>query len=251
MNGGPFSNPSQQDGDGVGVPQGQAKQDGGDANSSQGCAMFISPQAKKPVETVGTHRESQEGIEYESDSQSSTKRSSSYKVKKAPPKKKAKVLFRKSKRRKGDEVISRQQYANCFGMGIKVLTQETVQTVLNMRDPSNPETRNEIKAVSEMCQYGGYEIPPHIYGKEGSDVTLATKWVYSSMPISENQPMVVELAKRHDAKFNKSITDNDVGSKGGVSHPMDVACIANMADKAGIGVQSHRRGRYHQRSLRG
>ena len=58
------------------------------------------------------------------------------------------------------------------------------------------------------------------------------------MPISENQPMVVELAKRHDAKFNKSITDDDTGTKGGVSHPMDVAHIAFMAGKAGIGVNN-------------
>jgi len=215
-----------------------SQQGDGEVGGAQGQGALVSPQAKNPAEAGAVRREPQGGNEDVSDSQSSSKRSSSFAIKKPPSKKKAKVLFRKAKRRKGDEVISRQQYSNCFGVGVKVLTQETVQTVLNMNDPSSPETRNEVKAISEMCQYGGYEIPRHIYGKDGWDVTLPTKWMYSPMPISENQPMVVELGKRHDARFNKSITDDDNGSKGGVSHPMDVAIIANMAEKAGIGVNN-------------
>ena len=75
MNGGLSSNLSHQGADGVGDAQGQA--------------AFVSPQAQKSAEAAAAHRESQEEVGDESDSQSSSKRSSFLKVKTAPSKKKA------------------------------------------------------------------------------------------------------------------------------------------------------------------
>jgi len=221
MNGGLSSNLSQQGVDGVGGAQGQA--------------AFVSPQAKKPAEAVAAHREPQEGVGDESDSQSSSKRSSSFKVKKAPSKKKAKVAFRRGKKRIADDVVTRFQYADCFGVGVKVLTRDTVETVLNMDCPSKPETPAEVKAVSEMCCYGGLDLPSHIHGAGGSDVTLGTKLVYSSMPISDNKGSIMRFADHHDTEYNKK-ADPRGESKGGVSTEMDTAKIGVMARQLGLGV---------------
>jgi hypothetical protein len=222
------NNPSQQ-------IVGGGKQGNGDANPPQEPGNLISPHAKNSTKTLGSRRDSQVNSGSDTDSQASSKRSSPFKITKVPSKKKAKIAFRRGKKRIADDVVTRFQFADCFGVGVKVLTRDTVETVLNMDCPSKPETPSEIKAVSEMCCYGGLDLPSHIHGAGGSDVTLGTKLVYSSMPISDNKGSITRFADHHDTKYNKK-ADPGGESKGGVSTEMDTAKIGVMARQLGLGV---------------
>jgi len=103
--------------------------------------------------------------------------------------------------------------------------------LMNCKNFSNPATPEEAIAISKACYYGGLIIPQKVYEMAG-EVDFIPKWVFSSMPFTENKKHCVAHAKARDGKFKKAFDHTSAKSLGGISDSYDVTLNQSDAVKS-------------------
>jgi len=139
--------------------------------------------------------------------------------------------FKKAKKMAAYDVVQRRGDLDCFCVGALHFDDETVRTLMNCKNYLDPATPEEAIAISKACYYGGLIIPEKVYEMAG-EVDFIPKWVFSSMPFTENKKHCVAHAKARDGKFKKTFDHAGMKSLGGVSDSYDVTLNQAEAAKA-------------------
>jgi len=130
-------------------------------------------------------------------------------------------LFKKAKKMAVYDVVQRRGDLDCFCVGALHFDDDTVRILMNCEDFLNPKTPEEAIAISKACMYGGLVIPQKVYEMAG-EVDFIPKWVFSSMPFTENKKHCVAHAKARDGRFKKAYDHENNKSLGGISDSYDV-----------------------------
>jgi len=139
--------------------------------------------------------------------------------------------FKKAKKMAAYDVVQRRGDLDCFCVGALHFDDDTVRTLMNCKDFTNPATPEEAIAISKACYYGGLIIPEKVYEMAG-EVDFLPKWVFSSMPFTENKKHCVSHAKARDGKFKKAFDHTSSKSLGGISDSYDVTLNQSEAIKS-------------------
>jgi len=139
--------------------------------------------------------------------------------------------FKKAKKMAAYDVVQRRGDLDCFCVGALHFDDDTVRILMNCKDFSNPATPEEAIAISKACYYGGLIIPQKVYEMAG-EVDFIPKWVFSSMPFTENKKHCVAHAKARDGKFKKAFDHTSAKSLGGISDSYDVTLNQSDAVKS-------------------
>jgi len=137
--------------------------------------------------------------------------------------------FKKAKKMAAYDVVQRRGDLDCFCVGALHFDDDTVRTLMNCKNFMDPATPEEAIAISRACCYGGLIIPEKVYEMAG-EVDFIPKWVFSSMPFTENKKHCVSHAKARDGKFKKAFDHTGAKSLGGISDSYDVTL--NQSDAA-------------------
>jgi len=139
--------------------------------------------------------------------------------------------FKKAKKMAVYDVVQRRGDLDCFCVGALHFDDDTVRTLMNCKNFMDPATPEEAIAISKACYYGGLVIPDKVYEMAG-EVDFIPKWVFSSMPFTENKKHCTSHAKARDGKFKKSFDHTGAKSLGGISDSYDVTLNQSDAAKA-------------------
>jgi len=136
------------------------------------------------------------------------------------------------------EKMQRKIETDCFALGVLQLEQDTIATIMNCEDLTNPRNAEEATAITKMCLYGNLMIPKKVYALV-KDVTLNAKFLFTSMPFTECKDDCLAYARYRDVKYHllRSLKDGgeqDDTAKGGMSDLSDVVETRTHADKMGF-----------------
>jgi len=139
------------------------------------------------------------------------------------------------KKKKSNANIQRKCETDCFSVGVVHLRAETVCTMMNTRDPFNPESEEEAAAIAEGCAYIGTKVPSKCSEKlDGPLPVPKVQYVYCNLPFMEKKESCIAYGKKRDQELNVEYDRVAKRCRGGVADPRDVNENKTIAVECGI-----------------
>ena len=129
--------------------------------------------------------------------------------------------------------IQRKVEPNCFSVGVINLSGETVCTLMNCKDPFNPKSKTEAKAIADGCQYVGAKIPGVVMDMLDTTPVLTPKYVYCNLPFFDKKGECLTYGAKRDRAFDLQYDRAAKKVKGGVSNSRDVYESKALAEDGG------------------